>query len=242
MFEYFDVIRSILNEVEASEGPALDRAAREIADRIASGKVLHFFAAGHSYMLGEELFYRAGGLAPVNVLFDPALMPHNGATKSSRLERLHGYSDVILDDAGLGKGDVMIVASTSGVNPVPVEMAQGARARGVFVIGLTSVAGSRATPLRGPGGQRLCDVADVVLDTHVPCGDAAVEVPGLDQRIAPVSTVIGASILNEVVVRVVRNLLDRGIAPPVFRSSNLPGGAEHNTELIDTYRARIRRF
>ena len=242
MFEYFDVVRSLLDEVERAEAENMEEAATLIAEAIADGRVLHYFAAGHSHMLGEELFYRAGGLVPVNAIVEPARMVTFGAGKSSHMERLTGLARIILDDAGVGSGDVMIVASNSGVNPVPVEMAAEAKSDGVKVIGLTSVEGSRTTPVRNSVGKRLYEIADIVIDTHVPWGDAAIEVEGVSQKTGPVSTVIGAAILNTVVVRVIERLVERGIDPPIFMSSNVPGGLEHNEVLLKQYRSKIKSF
>lgn len=242
MIEYFDVVRSLLDEVERAEAESMERAADLIAESIADGRVLHYFAAGHSHMLGEELFYRAGGLVPVNAIVEPALMVTNGAGKSSHMERLPGLARIILNDARISAGDVMIVGSNSGVNPVPVEMAAEAKADGVKVIALTSVEGSRATPVRNSVGKHLYEIADIVIDTHVPCGDAAIRVDGVPQKTGPVSTVVGAAILNSIVVRVIEKLVERGIDPPIFMSSNTPGGLEHNEALLDEYRCKIKSF
>ncbi len=242
MFDYFDLIRELLDEVQRSEEESIERSAMLIADRIARGRVLHYFAAGHSHMLGEELFYRAGGLAPVNAIMEPSLMVSHGAAKSSKMECLHGLAKVIFEESGIEPDDVLMIASTSGVNAVPVEMAAEAAAAGVRIIGITSIGASRATPLRNGSGKRLFELADVVIDTHVPYGDAAIDVEGVAQRIAPVSTVIGAAIVNALVVRVVRLLVERGIEPPVFASANIPGGQEFNASLLKRYSGRIRAF
>ena len=135
----------------------------------------------------------------------------------------------------------MIVGSNSGVNPVPVEMAAEARADGVNVIALTSREGSRATPVRNSVGKRLYEIADIVID-YVPCGDAAIQVDGVSQKTGPVSTGSGAAILNSIVVRVIEKLARRGIDPPIFMSSNIPGGLEHNEALLDEYRCKIKSF
>ena len=186
MFDYFDLVRELLDEVQRSEQDSMERAATLIADTIARGRVLHYFAAGHSHMLGEEMFYRAGGLAPVNAIMEPSLMVSNGASKSSKLECLHGLAKVVLEESGIERGDVLMVASTSGVNAVPVEMAAEASKLGACVIGITSISASKATPLRNGSGRRLFELVDIVIDTHVPYGDAAIQVEGVAQRIAPI--------------------------------------------------------
>lgn len=242
MFDYFDLVRELLDKVQRSEQEGMERAATAIADTIARGHVLHYFAAGHSHMLGEELFYRAGGLAPVNAIMEPSLMVSNGASKSSKLECLHGLAKVILEESGVERGDVLMVASTSGVNAVPVEMATEAVELGVRVIGITSIGASKATPLRNGSGKRLFELADIVIDTHVPYGDAAIQVEGVAQKIAPLSTVIGVAIVNALVVRTVKILVEQGIEPPVFASANIPGGQEFNVALLKRYKDQIRAF
>lgn len=206
-----------------------------IADPLAEGRILHYFGPGRSHMLGEELFYRAGGLAPVNAILEPALMVNCGAGKSSKMERLPGLAKIVLDESSVKSGDVI-----SGVNQVPVEMACEAKAAGVKVVALTAVEYSRATPLRNDRNVRLCEVGDVVIDTLVPYGDAAIEVDGVAQKIAPVSTVIGAAIVNAITIGVVENLVARGIDPPIFKSANIPGGMEHNAKLLERYRPMIK--
>lgn len=164
MFRYFDVVRGLLDEVQSSERESMEQAADVIASSIADGRVLHYFAAGHSHMLGDELFYRAGGLAPVNVILEPALMVANGASKSSRMEQLPGLAQIILAESEVRSGDVMIISSNSGINPVPVEMAAAAMDMHVRVIAITSVASSRDIPIRNSLGKRLYELADVVIE------------------------------------------------------------------------------
>ncbi|HAN86189.1 MAG TPA: hypothetical protein DCQ13_00925 [Firmicutes bacterium] len=238
--EYFELIAVLLARAWESQRKKIEEASAMIADSIAEGRILHFFAPGHSHMLGEELFYRAGGLAPVNVILEPALMVNYGAGKSSKMERLPGLAKIIFDESSASCGDVMIVASTSGVNQVPVEMACEAKAAGVKVIALTSVEYSRATPVRNDREMRLYDIGDIVIDTCVPYGDAAIAIEGVAQKVAPVSTVMGATIVNSIVVSVVENLAARGIEPPIFKSANVPGGLEHNARLLELYRPMIK--
>lgn len=240
MDEYFELVEALLSRVHQSQCGNIEKASELVADSLAEGRILHYFGPWHSHMLGEELFYRAGGLAPVNAILEPALMVNYGAGKSSKMERLPGLAKIVLDESSVKSGDVIIVASTSGVNQVPVEMACEAKAAGVKVVALTAVEYSCATPLRNDRNVRLCEVGDVVIDTLVPYGDAAIEVDGVAQKIAPVSTVIGAAIVNAITIGVVENLVARGIDPPIFKSANIPGGMEHNAKLLERYRPMIK--
>lgn len=240
MLPYFDRVREVLAEAERSNAATIEQVGAKIAESIAAGGVLHLFGTGHGHMLAEELFYRAGGLVPVNAILDSTLMLHESALASSLAERLPGYADVVLSRYRVEPGEVMIIASNSGRNAVPVDMALAAKARGLTVVALTSLAHANAHPSRHPSGKHLHDVAHFVLDNCGVAGDAALTVPGLDEPIAPTSTVVGVALLHSLVVVAVTRLIEKGIEPPVFISANVGDSDDHNLRLLDQYRQRLR--
>jgi uncharacterized phosphosugar-binding protein len=198
------------------------------------------FGAGHAGILAQELFYRAGGLVPICPILPPGLTTDvRPVTLTSRLERLPEFGAQIIAETPIGAGDVLIVHSVSGRNAAAVEVAQGGKERGAYVIAVTSLEYSRSVQPRKPGMPRLFEVADLVLDNRAPVGDALVEVPGIQQRVAPSSTVTGAAILNTVVARAVGLIHERGGDPPVFMSANLDGGDEYNQRWLEHYRGRL---
>jgi uncharacterized phosphosugar-binding protein len=218
----------------------METAARRIAETILQDRLVYIFGASHAGILAQELFYRAGGLVPVNPVLPPGLTTDvRPVTLTSRLERLLGFGRDILAETPIREGDVVIVHSVSGRNAAAVEFAEGARGRGAFVIALTSLAYSRSVQPRQPGMKRLFETADLVLDDLAPPGDAVVEVPSLAQRVSPVSTVTGAAILNSLVARAVEIIVERSGDAPVFVSANLDGGDEHNQRWLDRYRGRL---
>lgn len=229
----------LLRAAAESQGDAVTRAAGLVAAALGGGGLLHTFGTGHSHLLAEEVFYRAGGLAAVNpILVDP-LMLHAGAVRSTSLERLPGLAEVLLDAEPVSEGDALLVVSNSGGNAVAVELARAARHRGMSTIGLTSLHHATDAAARaGSGMPRLHEVVDVVLDNGGRAGDACVQLA--DLVVAPTSTVIGAALLQSVVAETVELLLERGVAPEVFRSSNLAGGDAHNAALAQRYAGRVR--
>jgi uncharacterized phosphosugar-binding protein len=230
----------LLQEVETSGWESVRRAAVLVADTVAAGGLVHVFGTGHSHLLAEELFYRAGGLAQVNpILVDP-LMLHSGAARSTRLERVPRLAAALLESEPVGPDDLMIVVSNSGGNATGVEMLMAARDRGLATIALTSVKHASAGSARAGSGPRLHELADVVLDNGGSPGDAAVTPADGSVAVAPTSTVVGAAILNAVVAEAVELLLARGTVPDVFSSANLTGGDETNRALLDTYAPRVR--
>jgi uncharacterized phosphosugar-binding protein len=219
--EYLGKALAIAQQAADTQLGAIRVAAGLIADALADGRTFWVFGTGHSHTLAEELYGRAGGLADVRAILEPGLMLHEGLQKSSLLERLPGLADVLLEINPLAAGDVLLIASNSGRNAVPVEFALGARARGVHVIALTSLAHSNATTSRAPGGQRLFETADVVIDNCGVPGDAIIQVPGTSEPTGATSTLVGALLLQALTVEVVTHLSDRGQSPNILRSLNV---------------------
>jgi len=237
--EYFDRLIEIMQEIKQHETASIQQAAEWIADSIAADGLVHLFGCGHSHLLAEDVFYRAGGIVPVNAILESSTMLHEGAVKSSMVERMTGYASLILDNYSVKPGEVMIVISTSGINSLPVEMAMAAKAKGLKVVVISSSA-YLTTASRHPSGKRLQDVADLVIDNHVPRGDALVQVPGSAVKMASSSTVAGSLILNMIMTTVAEGLIARGVEPPIYVSGNLPGGFEQNMAYIEKYRGRIK--
>jgi uncharacterized phosphosugar-binding protein len=222
----------LLDRLAAQEWPALDAAAQLVADALAGGGDLHACGTGHSHMLAEELFYRAGGLVRVRPILFEGLMLHADAELSTSLERLPGLAAAILEQHPIEPGDVLVVASNSGGNAVVGELAALARARGVPVIAILSRTHATSAAARTAGGTNLRNHADVVIDNGGATGDAAVAIDGFGQRVGPTSTVVGAAALNAIVAEAVERLVARGVQPEVFLSSNVDGGDEVNARLL----------
>ncbi|HEY7736543.1 MAG TPA: SIS domain-containing protein [Candidatus Limnocylindrales bacterium] len=225
---YLEVVQELLGRLGRDEWPKIEAAAEMLADALAGGHDIHAFGTGHSHVLAEELFYRAGGLVRIRPLLFEGLMLHASAPLSTSLERLPGLAEALLADHPIAPGDVLIVASNSGGNAVTSELARRVRAGGARVIAITSLQHATSAAARSNDQPRLHEFAEVVIDNGGCVGDAAVEIAGLDQRVAPTSTVVGAAIVNAIVAEAVGRLVDRGVAPDVYTSSNLEGGDAAN--------------
>lgn len=228
---YLARVTELLHDVLDNQWDAIALAAEAVAAALQSGREVHAFGSGHSHLLAEELFYRAGGLVDVRPILFEGLMLHANAPLSTRLERLPGLAGEILADHGVSSGDVLLVFSNSGRNQVATELAAEAQARGLIVVAVTSIAHSRATTPRG-GGRRLFELADIVIDNRGELGDAAVEVPGFDRRVAPTSTAVGAAVVNAIVAQSVGLLVAAGHEPRVYASSNVDSGDAINGSLL----------
>ncbi len=229
---YLDVVGALIQRLAGTEWPNIQSAAALICAAYRNGGKVHAFGTGHSHMLAEELYYRAGGLVDINPIIFDGLTVHNDPELSTSLERLPGLAAAILDSHEISVGDVLIAGSNSGGNAAIVEMAHLARARGASVIAVTSLSHANSESARRAAGDRLHDNADVVIDTGGRVGDAAISIDGFDKRVAPTSTVIAAAVVNTIVAEVVEQLVAAGERPGVYMSANLSGGDADNARLL----------
>ncbi|SEO57323.1 Uncharacterized protein, contains SIS (Sugar ISomerase) phosphosugar binding domain [Amphibacillus marinus] len=241
MFQYFDKIRTILHTVEQEQHEQINQAAELITEAINKKCAIFAFGASHAGILTQELYFRAGGLININPIFGREIMlDTEPVTHTSKMERMVGYGEQLAAKTPFKEGDVLILHSVSGRNPVTIEMAMIAQQKGVKTIGITNLSYSKTVSSRHPSGDNLYRYCDIVIDNHGDIGDATVELPGLDQKVAPTSTVIGATIVNTIVAEVVRKLVELGdTPPPILYSANLDGGDARNKMLFEQYKDSI---
>jgi uncharacterized phosphosugar-binding protein len=239
--QYFDAAIGLLRRVRDEEAEAVAAAGALLADTVAAGGRLFAFGAGHSSLAAQDVVYRAGGLALMNLLAVPGVvgvdvMP---APLGSALERVDGLASAVLDSSPLRAGDALVIISLSGRNALPVEMALHARALGVRVIGVTSVAYATQTTSRHTSGTFLKDHCDIVLDSKIAVGDAELTLDTVPAPFAPASTVVTTALLQAVLATAAGSLAGRGLEPPLLRSGNVDGGHEWNGRVMEQYRDRI---
>jgi uncharacterized phosphosugar-binding protein len=237
---YLDKIQGMIDDVRAKQASRILKAAEMIAASLEQGGILHVFGTSHSQLLAQEIFYRAGCLVPTNTVIEPALGLRKASENCYWYERQEAYGKVVLDSYKTEPGDVILVISASGRNEVPVEMGLQAKKRGLRVIALVSLPYCNSVGARHSSGKKLPDIADVVLDSGAALGDAAIELEGVSYRVGPTSGVIGAAILQALVVQVAETLAERGMEPPIWVSVNLPDGAEINAEYLERYKGRVK--
>ncbi|WP_371616496.1 SIS domain-containing protein [Streptomyces sp. NBC_00454] len=239
--QFFDAAIGLLERVRDEESAHIGEAGTVIADAVAAGNKLFAFGAGHSSLPAQDVVYRAGGLALMNFLAVPGtagidVMP---ATLGSALERVDGLAGAVLDSSPASDGDVLVIISLSGRNALPVEMAMNARAIGLKVIGVTSVAYATETKSRHVSGTFLKDHCDIVLDSKIAVGDAELTLDGIEAPFAPASTVVTSAIMQAVMAAAAGELAARGVEPPLLRSGNVDGGHEWNGRVMQEYGDRI---
>jgi len=243
---FITAARALLVRVEA-QAESIAQVAAASADAISAGGFVHLFGTGHSRIPVEEMFPRYGsypGFNPIvelSMTFHTQVVGSNGQRQAMFIERMPGLAETILSNFEFLPTDVLIVFSASGLTAVPIEMATGARSRGLTVVAVTSVAQSMAGDATHPAG-RLLDNADIVLDLGTPAGDALVTIDGLDTPVAPGSTIAAVALVNEIKAQTAELLVERGAMPPVLTSAAVVG-KEASARLFDAaYAEHARRY
>jgi len=240
LVKYLNIIKKSLDSILIEERENIEKASDIISKKIAEGKLLYIFGTGgHSIMAGEELFKRAGGLALISPIFFPGVSLVTGLSSNTRVERVPGIAKFVMESHGLKEGDVLIINNAAGINALTIDAALLAKERGITVIGIVSKEFANNVPpgheARHPSNKNLHEVSDVSIDIKVPLGDAVIDIEGLEQKTAPISTINIAFVLHSLIIRVIEKLLQKGIQPPVWRSANIPGGTEYNKNISDKY-------
>jgi uncharacterized phosphosugar-binding protein len=245
---WLDAARSVLDRLAATQEDALEQASQWCADAIAADGLVHLFGTGHSRIPVEEMFPRYGsypGFHPIvelSMTFHTQVVGANGQRQAMAIERMSGLAEVILSNFRFGPRDVMIVFSAGGSTAVPVEMARGARARGLRVVAVTSLAQSPTTASEEGTGRRLADEADLVIDLCTPPADALIAIEGVDTPVGPGSTIAAVAVANSIKVRTAQLLAERGALPPTITRASVVG-AERSRELFDAaYEEHARRI
>lgn len=243
-----EAARHLLDHLVSTQIDGMETAANMAAEAIGRGGLVHLFGSGHSRIPVEEMFPRYGSfpgfhpMVELSMTFHTEIVGTNGQPQAMFIERVEGLAEVILDGFAFGPHDVMIVFSASGRAAVPVEMATGARERGLAVIAVTSLDESRASPATHSSGRRLFEVADLVIDIGTPAGDAMVSLDGLETPVGPGSTLANAAVVNEIKVRTAELLVERGAMPPVLTAASVVGPVESERLFRLAYAEHARRL
>ena len=217
---YYDEILKVINEIRATERENILKAARMIADQVKQDKLVYVFGpGGHSNLAAMEVFFRAGGLMHISAILNQETMLSSGALKSMQTERLPGYGKIVVEDYGIGEGDLLWIVNAYGINSATIDAALTAR---------------------HPSKKNLHDVVDCSIDCKVKLGDATLEISGFEQKIGALSTYANAYVMNCVVIEAINMLVNEGVNPPVWRSGNCPGGDEWNNQFLERFRGAVR--
>lgn len=246
--EWVAASRRIVDVLERTQMDHILDAAVLCADAIDDGGMAHLFGTGHSRIPLEEMFPRYGSfpgfhpIAELSMTFHTQVVGANGQRQAMFIERTEGLGEVILSNFTFGESDVMLVFSAGGSTAVPIDVAIGARKRGLPVVAITAVEHSLASATGHSSGTRLLDNADIVIDIGTPPGDSLVDIDGAAVGVGPGSTIANVTVVNAIKVAVASMLFDRGSLPPVITGAQRIGAAEAHTVFEAAYADHARRL
>lgn len=245
--DYLNQCRGLIAAVEQQQA-AIQQAADWFAETILAGRMVHLFGSGHSRILVEEMWPRYGSFPGFNPIVELSLSFHNlvvgsnGQRQAMFLENVPGLAARILRNFDLSPKDSALVVSSSGCNLVPIEMAEGFRARGVKVVAIISRRHSEASRSQHAAGKKLQDFADLTLDTGAPVGDAMVKIDDLETPVSPGSTVGGCLLVNGIKAEVADRLTRAGHPPKVLTAGAVIGKEKATTLFEAAYDEHARRL
>lgn len=244
-FRFFDAFSSIVHKIESEQLGSILKAADQMADAVEEDRLIYIFGGGgHTTLVMQELFWRAGGLANLCPMIDFSIHPVIPAYMYLTHERMHGIGDALVDYYGVGKNDLVLVFHSYGINPPTIDCAMESRKRGATVIGISSSDWKakipKDFPVRHETGSHLSDVSDIFIDNYVPYGDTVIEVEGFHSPITGISSTVDFYIAHRLEMECVKACVARGIEAPVWTSANIPGGDEKNKALRQKYNSRVK--
>lgn len=240
-----DVLNQLIERFENEQQAHLLKAAGWMADACERDRLIYLFGGGgHTCLVMQELFWRAGGLANLCPMIDFSIHPVTPAYMYLGHERMHGVGNHIVDYYGVGKNDVALLFHSYGFNAPTIDAALECKRRGAKVVGISSSDWHRSIPadfpIRHKSGKTLFDIADIKIDDYVPYGDTVIKVKGFAQPITGISSTIDFYIAHRLEMECVKECVRRGVTPPVWRSANVPGGDKYNEKLRAKYNGRVK--
>lgn len=244
--EFQNLVSDLFSKIVETNTESFSAGAKVLADAIEKDRIINIIGTGgHSSIGAEELFLRAGSLANINAILDGGVNLIHGARRSLSIERIPGYSEYFFDFYDLKAGDPLIISNAYGINCFSLDLALGAKKRGITTIGITSKEFANFVPnghpARHPSGKKLYENVDVFINCWLPLNDAAVSIDGVPHKIGPLSTLINVFCLHSLIIASVSECVKRGIKDiPIYASANMPDGDRLNQSLLDKYKSRIK--
>lgn len=242
---YRDGMTERLTTMTNTQQDAVSQAAQMFFEQIKADRLIHVYGVGgHSYVGSEEFFYRAGGLANISPMFEASLSLGAGGQKSTLLERQENIGDKIVKAHHLGPDNLLVITSAYGINACSIDAALEAKRRGCKVIAISSVAFAEGTPrdfvARHSCQKNLGEIADVIIDNHVPHGETLMNLGDYPQKVGGTCNVLACFAINWLVMETIELCLKNGVEPPVWKSANTIGGDEHNEQYLKEYTPRVK--
>ncbi|MDD8049041.1 MAG: SIS domain-containing protein [Thomasclavelia sp.] len=235
MEQFKNKIIELIEKFDETQENTLNEVAKVIVDQIQDGGKFYAVGTGHSHMVGEEFYARAGGLACISLIAPMELTLGEHPLKSTQIERIAAYANVIVSQYKIKKGDIVMISSNSGRNSLPIEMAIVLKSIGVKTIAFTNLQHSKGVTSRHVSGKRLFEVCDYVIDNCGCVGDAMMELEGVKGKMGASSSIIGMYMAQTLSMMIATEMHKRNLVVPVFLSANVDAGDKWNEDIMKEY-------
>ena len=242
-----EISKEFLNVIEERQAENFVKAGKIMGDKMIEGGLVKLIATGgHTYVPVLDMSDRAGGFVTVDPTLDISSSPMNGGSRSTRIERIPGYFNALMDYFRVKKGDVCIIFSNVAVSVGVIDAALECKRRGATVIGVGSSIWQEDIPkshyIRHQSKKNLMDIVDLFIDDYNPVGDSVIKLEGFDRTICPISTITDAYIVRRMEEETVKYMISKGVKPKIWVSANVVGGDEANAEYGEEYFYKIKMF
>lgn len=237
-----------MSRIEETQMENIHQAAELMADSIECGRWVHTFGCGHATLPIEEMYPRIGGfvgfhpMIEIPLSFFTHITGEMGVHQFVFLERVEGYGIEIMKGYDFDKRDTMWLFSHSGINNVNIDVALESKKKGMKIVVFGAEAAAKGRQTRHSSGKTIFEIADIVVDTCAPLGDASVTLKNHQDKIGPVSTMAFITCVWMTVTTVAEILVQRGVKLYIHPSHNVPGDDTARmrlTEALSEYKRRI---
>jgi len=243
--EYLNILIGLVEKVRDTQHEKFDEATEIIAKAIIDKRMVHFWGpGGHSSVFAEDVMYREGELACINPIIDPNISLGHGALKEiNYFERVEGMGRAIIRFNRIKSGDVVVIGSAYGVNPVCIQGAMECKKLGAVVISITSPAFSDALDngdTRHSTGKGLYEISDIYLNSYSPSDDLTLKMEGLNQKFGPIGTIMQLITLKALTTTVIQKLVEKGIEVPIWKNALEKGNNKFNDRYMNELWCRVK--
>lgn len=207
---YLNIVINQLEQIQNYNQKTLINVTNLIKKQIENKHKIYIIGSGHSHMICEETYVRAGGNNIFTPILEPELMLHQNPFKSTYIERTCEYAQIIIDLYKITSGDVIIIVSNSGINNLPIELALKCKDINVHVVSISNEKIKNSIDSRHKSKKYLCEIADYNFHNFGVEGDACIEI-GNKIKVGPTSTITNTFIIQSLLISLSQNISNLNI-------------------------------
>lgn len=233
-----DKMQKVLEEQEVN----IKKAAKKIADSLCNGEIIHAFGMCHSHSLPEDLFYRTGGIIPIDAFMENEIMVSSGYYRCRFLENVSGLAKEVIERYKTKKGEIILIFSPNGIDVISIEMCLQAKSKGLFVISFVDIDCSKKLKSRHKSGKKVYELSDMVIDTMGNKEEGLISLDSVDFKLGLYKNMVTVFLTQSLVLEVESILQERGKLSTAIINPNVDGADISNITGLEQYSSEIRNY